>query len=148
MAIQRWEPFGDLRRMEDTMNRLWRGFWGSPVDGDGHWTLPLDVVDRGDRFLVHASLPGVKPGDARVSIEDGVLTIRAHSEERTEDRREEYVLRERRYGSSSRSIRLPRSVDADRVEATYENGVLTVALPKTEASRGREVKVNAAGQAA
>ena len=78
MTLQRWDPFNELRRMQETMNHLWRGFGTSTTEGQEMetWAVPLDVVQQGDNFVIRASLPGVNPDNIDVSIEDNVLTIR------------------------------------------------------------------------
>jgi HSP20 family protein len=145
MVMQRWEPFNELRRMEETMNRLWRGFTGIGEERDGmeSWALPLDVVQEGDRIVVHASVPGVRPDDIDVTFEEGVLTIKGRTQAEHEERQGQYLLRERRTGSFYRAIRLPETVDADKAESNYHNGVLTIAFPKQEAKKAKHLKVNA-----
>lgn len=149
--MQRWDPITELRRMEDTMNRLWRGFsTGDPShEGAGAmaWLLPLDVAEEKDRIVVKASLPGVNPEHIDVSIEDGVLTIKGETKEEREEKGVNYLLRERRAGSYHRAIRLPDSTDADKAHSTYEHGVLTVTLPKTEAKRPKQLKVHVSAPA-
>ncbi len=140
MALQRWEPFRDLRRIENTVDRFWRGFG---VDQSGGWAVPLDVVQEGDNILVHGTLPGVKPEDIKVTIEDGVLNISAESKHDHEEQNGNYLIRERRSGKFRRALRLPDSVDAEAAETTYENGVLTVTLPKVEAKKAKRLEVKA-----
>ncbi len=140
MALQRWEPFRDLRRIENTADRFWRGFG---VNESGGWAVPLDVVQEGDSIVVRGTLPGVKPEDIKVTIEDGVLNISAESEHDREGQNGNYVIRERRSGKFRRVLRLPESVDAEAAETTYENGVLTVTLPKVEAKKAKRLEVKA-----
>ena len=145
MALRRWDPFGDMRRMQESMDHLWRGLY--PQDKEaadttaGRWPAPLDVMDRGDKFVVEASLPGVTPEDIEVSIEGNVLSIKGAGKSEEEHNRGEHIIRERRTGSFHRSLRLPNTVDTDRAEPHYENGVLTITLPKADAGRVRQVKV-------
>lgn len=143
--LQRWDPVTELRRMEDTMNRLWRGFAGGDSFQDGaesmNWLLPVDVVEEGDRILVNASLPGIDPAHIDVSVEDRVLTIRGQTKTEEERKGANYLMRERREGTFYRAIRLPDAADADKAESHYEHGVLTVTLPKVEAKRPKQLKV-------
>ncbi len=147
--LQRRDPFRELRRMEDNMNRLWRGF-GTGIATDGAeiegWTLPLDVVEEGDKVVVHASMPGIKPEDIEVSIDDNVLTIKGHAKAEEEKRDKSYLMRERWIGSFHRSVRLPDSANAEKAESSYEHGVLTVSVPKVEQKKAKrlEIKVNKA----
>ena len=141
MAIQRWDPFGDLRRVD----RLFRLPHGRSYNGSREgWTLPLDVVDEGEKVVVKASLAGFKPEEIHVTVEDGVLAIKAETEEKAESNENGYLLRERRSGSFYRSLRLPESVDAENVESTYENGVLSVRLPRVESKKAKVIEVKAA----
>ena len=140
MALQRWEPFRDLRRIEDTVDRFWRGFG---VEHGGGWAVPLDVVQEGDSIVVQGTLPGVKPEDIKVTIEDGVLNISAETKHEREEQNGNYLIRERRSGKFRRVLRLPDSVDAEAAETTYENGVLTITLPKVEAKKAKRLEVKA-----
>ena len=144
--MQRWDPFSDLRQMQDTMDRMWRrvGTTSRSSGSDSEieaWAVPLDVSQKGDNTVIRASMPGVSPGDIQVSIEDNVLTIRGQTAEEYQDEGETYLMRERRTGSFHRALRLPDSVDPDRVEPRYENGVLTITVPKAEAKKARQLTV-------
>jgi HSP20 family protein len=144
MVLRRWDPFGELRRMQDNMDRLWRGFYandeGSPAIEQ--WAIPLDVVEEGDNILVHASLPGVKPDDIDVTIENDILTVKGHSTMEREHKNGNYLMKERRTGSFHRSLRLPDTVDTEKASPHYENGVLTVALPKVEPKKAKKLTIN------
>ena len=124
------------------MNRLWRGFEG---DGDSegveNWSVPLDVAREGDNYIVHASIPGVDPDNISVSIEDNVLTIQANTQSEFEHKDGEYLMKERRVGSFHRALRLPDTVDTDKIQPTYKNGVLTINVPKAESKKARQLKV-------
>ena len=156
--LQRRGPFGELRQMQDNMDRIWRRFGGSHggFNGFNHgfnqeenngfeaWAAPLDVVADGEDFVVRASMPGVSPDNIHVSIEDNVLTIRGETASHFENTEGSYLMRERRSGSFHRALRLPDTVDQDRAEPRYEHGVLTVTLPKAEAKRARQFEVKVA----
>ena len=109
----------------------------------GGWAVPLDVIQEGDSVVVQATLPGVKPADIKVTIEDGVLSISGESKLDREEQNGNYLIRERRSGKFRRVLRLPDSVDAEAAETTYENGVLTVTLPKVEAKKAKRLEVKA-----
>ena len=145
--IQRFDPFNDLRRMQNTMDRMWRGFGnGSGASSDNPeieaWAVPLDVFQKGEDTVIRASMPGVAPGDIQVSIEDNVLTIKGHTLKEHQESSGNYLMRERRSGSFHRALRLPDSVDADKVQPHYQNGVLTITVPKAEAKRARQLQVH------
>ncbi len=142
MVLQRWDPLAELRRMESTMNRAWRGFasrWYEP-DAEG-WGIPLDVVEEGDEVVVQASLPGLKAEEIDVSIDDGVLTIRGQTSAERERKSGGYLMQERRSGTFYRSLRLPDSLDQDKVKPVYKNGVLTVAFPKLASKTPKRLTV-------
>ncbi len=142
MVLQRWYPMYELRRTHRAMNRRWPGF-GFTVNGieRSGWAIPLDVVEEGDDLLVRASLPGVSPEEIDVSIEDQILTIKAEAKVEEERKEGGYLMKERRSGSFHRSLRLPDTVDADKAKTLYENGVLTVTLPKAESKKAKHLKV-------
>ena len=140
MVLQRRDPFRDLRRIENTMDRFWRGFGGQEAGG---WAVPLDVVQDGDSIVIHGTLPGVKAEEISVTIDDGVLEIKAESKTDHEEQNGNYLIRERRAGTFHRVLRLPDSVDADKAETRYEDGVLTVRLPKVEARKAKVLEVKA-----
>ncbi len=148
MVMQPWIPFRELRRMDETMNRLWRGFgrFNPEIEGAEGWTLPLDVIEQDDRVLVKASVPGVKPDELDISIEDNVLTIKGETSTSEDIVEEHYRLRERRFGSFHRTLRLPESVNSDGADTHYEHGVLTVSLPKAEAKKARRLSINTHSQ--
>lgn len=145
-TLTRWEPYRDLQSMRTMMER----FFGEPMTGftgvwpRGEMSLALDVAEEKDAYLVKASVPGVKPEEIDVSMVNNVLTIRGEMKEDQEIKEEEYHLRERRYGSFMRSVTLPDSVDAEQIEATYENGVLTLRVPKSEAVKPKKIAVHTA----
>ncbi|WP_160168752.1 Hsp20/alpha crystallin family protein [Dehalococcoides mccartyi] len=122
------------------MNRLWRGFGGAPA-GTEDWNISLDVVQRPDELVVKASIPGVKPETIDLAIEDNILTLRADRKPDFEDEKSVYLVQERPTGSFYRALRLPETVDGNKVQSTYENGVLTIVLPKAEEKKKKQIKI-------
>jgi HSP20 family protein len=143
MVMQRWDPVRELRQMDDTMNRLWRGI-GGVSNGTEEWNISLDVVQRPDEIVVKGSIPGVKPDTIDLAIEDNILTLRAERKPDFEDEKSIYLIQERPTGSFYRALRLPDTVDANKVRSTYENGVLTIVLPKAEEKKKKQIKIQAA----
>ncbi len=148
--MQRWDPFRDLRQMQDTMDRLWRGIGSSPGGPSDSpeieaWAVPLDVIRKGEDTVIRASMPGVSADDIQVSIEDHVLTIRGQTAAQHQDEDADYMMRERRTGSFYRALRLPDSVDPDKVQPHYEQGILTIIVPKAEAKKARQLQVQTGG---
>ena len=144
MVLQRWDPFRDLQQLDDAMNRLWRGMdTRLPVRTGGEdWNILVDVIRRPEEIVIQASMPGVLPGDIDVTFEDNVLTIRAERRDEAESEDTRYLVRERSYGSCYRALRLPESVDADKITSSYENGVLSISLPKAEEKKPKQIKVS------
>ena len=154
MVVNRWDPFRELRplreirRVEDTVDRVWRGLGAHAVGtapDDASWAIPLDVVRDGDNVVAHASLPGVKPEDISVTIDDSVLTISGHTETEADGTQGKYLVRERRTGTFQRSLRLSDSIDAENAESSYEAGVLTITLPKLEAKKAKQLSITVKG---
>ena len=140
MVMQRWDPLRELRQMDETMNRLWRGFGGAPASTED-WNISMDVVQRPDDIVVKASIPGVKPEAIELAIEDNILTLRADRKPDFEDEKSVYLVQERPTGSFYRALRLPETVDSNKVQSTYENGVLTIVLPKAEEKKKKQIKI-------
>jgi len=147
MVMQRWDPYRDLRNMDDTINRLWRSFGvgNNFREGAEDWNVLLDVIQKKDEILVKASVPGIDPGSLDVSIEDSVLTIKAERKPETLTADESYLLQERPSGVFYRALHLPDSVDANRVHSNCENGVLTIVLPKAEERKRKQITVKVSG---
>jgi HSP20 family protein len=142
MTLDKWEPFGEMRRMDEALSRLWRGLdFRRPFEMLETWDVPLDIVDHENEIEVKASLPDIDPARVDVSVTDGVLTIKGESSSEKEDKKGNYLLRERRSGSFYRAVRLPDSVDSDRARSSYAKGVLTVTLPKVVRRKAQKIKV-------
>ena len=146
MAVQRWYPFGSVRRHDDAFDGLSRGFFGReyrPGDSNG-WTVPVDIVEEG-QVLVHASVPGIDPSEIDVTVDGDVLTIRGSTARESETQEGSYVRRELQRGAFSRALRLSDTVDRDNIRPSYENGVLTIALPKTAATKAKRLPIAVGG---
>ena len=143
--LTRWDPFTDLRTTMDRFfepgfSRPWR-IMPSVVEYRNS-AFPVEVSETEGEIEVKASLPGVKPEEVDITVTNDVLTIKAeHKEESVEDKKRDYYRREIRYGAMQRSLSLPVSVDSDKAEARFENGELTLRLPKAEAMRTKQIKV-------
>lgn len=149
MYMLHYDPFRELRRFQGRQGRGWRGFPHLTAATEaGEWPLPLDVTEGEDGVVVTASVPGFKPEDIDVTIEDNVLTINARTESAEETAvpngagDERFLIRERRSGAFRRSLRLPEFVDSEGADTRYEHGVLSITLPKAEARKARRLTVN------
>lgn len=144
--ITRWNPVRELANMQSMMDRMFEDFWGplSETNGTtlGDRTLALDIHADDDGYTVVTEMPGLKADDIKVHLEGNYLIIERELPEQTHEREDKRaIMRERRYGRYSRSVRLPQAVDPDNVEAHYEDGVLTLTLPFAEEARPRMIPV-------
>ena len=142
--VTRWDPFREMVTMRRAVDRLIensvgdQGEWQQP-----EWSLALDVVENEDSFLVKASVPGAKPEDIDITFNKGMLTIRGEMKDESEQENGQYHLRERRWGSFSRSIALPQTIKAEDIQAEYNNGVLLLKMPKAEEVKPKRIQIAA-----
>ncbi len=143
--LTRWDPFQEMLNLRRTVDRL---FDNSNPDNcqSMQWGLAVDVVENKDDFIVKASVPGINPDDLDVSYNDDTLTIKGEIKSDNEVKNEQYQLRERRYGTFARSISLPVKVKGDAIEANYQNGVLTLRLPKAEEVKPKRISIKVSDQ--
>ena len=144
MAIQLWDPVREMVSLRDVMNSLLQESYVRPgaMLGDGTPAmLPLDISENENEFIVKASLPGIRPEDVQITVHGDTLTIRGEMKAEQEKKDEHYHLRERRYGLVQRTVKLSASVRADEAKADFENGVLTLTLPKSEEAKPKQIKV-------
>jgi HSP20 family protein len=129
--------------MEDSVNRLWHGFGGTPVyhEGAEDWNILIDVIQKPESIVVNASMPGVEAGDIDLSIEENVLTLKAERKAEAEGEQSRYLLRERPTGSFYRAIRLPDTIDSENIQSCYYNGVLSIDLPRAEEKKKKQIKI-------
>jgi HSP20 family protein len=109
----------------------------------GEWELPIDMYQTANEVVVKASVPGLKPEEVDVSITGDTLTIKGEQKEEKEVEEENYIYKERRYGTFSRSMLIPVKVKSDKAEAVFEDGTLTLTLPKAEEVKPKQIKVKA-----
>lgn len=125
----------------DEFDRLFERPFNRPVSNN--WSVAVDVAETEDGYLVEASVPGISVDDLEITLEDGVLTIQGEVKLEEEKEDVNYHVRERRYGKFSRSIRFPTLVNGDSVEASYENGVLSLNVPKAEEVKPKRIEIKA-----
>ena len=140
MSIVRWEPLRDFMTLRGAMDRLFEdSFVGRrprewlPAEG----TLALDMYQTEEAAVIKSSVPGVKPDDIDITISGNTLTISGETKEEEED----YIRRERRYGSVSRSVVLPEGLEPGKAEASFEDGILTLSIPKAPEAKPKVIKV-------
>lgn len=140
------EPFRELMSLRQAMDRLFDESFVKlfrPLMGAEEPVL--DMYKTADDVVIKASLPGVKPEDVDITISGDTVTIKGETKAEEEIKREDYLYQERRYGAFSRTVRLPASLQADKVEAVFENGVLRLTIPKAEESKPKAIKVKIGG---
>jgi len=140
--VIRWDPFRDMMSLRRSMDRIFdEAITDSETWQPATWDLALDVIENEDEYLVRASLPGLNPDDLEITYINNALTIKGEVKEENEVKESRYHLRERRYGSFARSILLPSNVSAEKIDANYENGILTLKLPKAEEAKPKKISV-------
>ncbi len=141
--LTRWDPFRDMWSMRSNLDRFFENALANfGADWNPNtWDLALDVAETNDEYLVKASLPGVNPDEVEITYDSNILTIKGETKKDQTIDEDRYHLRERRYGSFSRSISLPSAVKPDQIEAVYNAGVLTLHLPKSEEAKPKRIKV-------
>lgn len=155
-AATLWQPFDTLRQEVDRIfEDFTRGFGRFPLgrrmldleplarfEGGASFAAPaIDVVEKDNEYAISAELPGLDEKDVDVSVSEDMLTIKGEKKEEKEEKAKNYYLSERRYGSFQRTFQLPPGVDAERIEANFQKGVLRVTLPKTPEARRKEKKI-------
>ena len=150
-TMMRWDPFQDLRSAQDEMAQM------SPIlahalglhdhpQGTARaattaWAPALDISERKDAYLVTVELPGLKPEDLDITMEDGLLTIKGERQFTAESSEQQFHRVERRYGAFRRSITLPAQVQAEQIEASFDNGVLQIVVPKMEEATPKRIQI-------
>jgi HSP20 family protein len=140
-ALAPWSGLGSLRKeMDRLFDRFWEGDF--PVlPAFGEWSPALDVSETKDAVVVKAEVPGMDPKDIQLSLQENVLTIKGEKKQEKEEKGEHFYRAERSYGAFGRVIRLPVSVDGEKVTASFKNGLLTVTLPKAPAAKGSVIPI-------
>ena len=139
-TLTRWEPFAELGELRSRFDRMFEDFF------DGHerqWTPAIDVERKNGNLVVRADVPGIKPEEVKIEVENDILTVSGEHEERKEEKDKHFLRRERRYGSFSRSMALPTSVDAKKIKATTHDGVVEVTIPLPSEPKQTKVEIKA-----
>ncbi len=148
-TLTRWDPMAEFHNLRTAMDRLFDQGMGrmGPARGEEleSRTLGIDVVETNEDYVVRAAVPGVKPEDVDITINDDVLTISGGFEEKHEEKEQQYIRQELHYGQFHRSLKLPPTVEADKANAKFENGMLELHLPKRPEARARSLKITPQG---
>jgi HSP20 family protein len=147
MALVRWEPMHELNSLQGEMNRLFNSFFdeGTGRSERRRWAPAVDLIERDDSLVLKADLPGLTEDDVKIEVRDAVLTIAGERKAEHEDKQNGYYRVERSFGRFSRSLQLPDGVDADRIAAAFEKGVLEVTIPKPEQRQPRRIEIGSNG---
>lgn len=147
-SIVRWSPARNFASVQDELNRVMEDVFGrssrSEDSGAVLWHPPVDIEEQPDRYTLHLELPGMRLEDIKITIEDNRLMIRGEKTRTEEQKNATYHRLERVYGTFERSFALSHAVKSDKIEATYRDGVLEVAVPKAEEAKAREIPVKTA----
>ena len=149
MSIVRYDPFRDLRTLQEEVNRLFTGNVTRAFDGEGiargSWNPNVDIYENKDQIVLEAELPGMSREDFDLSVENNIITLRGERHFEKKDDTDNYHRVERAYGSFTRSFTLPNTVSGEGAVADYRNGVLRVVLPKKEETKARRIEVKGEG---
>jgi len=141
-----WSPFTELNRLREEINRIFeepsQGFMERSAGFFEGWSPSLDVFEEKDNVVVKAELPGMKKEEIEVSLVGDTLTISGERREEEENKDAESYRSERFFGRFQRSVTLPHQVDANKIQANYKDGILTVTLPKSEEAKRKQIEVN------
>jgi HSP20 family protein len=146
-TLTRWEPWREMNTLRRGLERFFDEPFAPRLWMPWHleaFEMAVDVAEDENSYIVKASMPGVKPEDVEVTLQNNMLTIKGEAKEDKEIKEEDYHVRERRYGGFMRSLSLPATVKADKIEARHEDGVLVVRLPKSEADKPKKIAVKPA----
>ncbi len=145
MALTRWDPFKDLLRLQDELNRLFESEISRRMGEEGltssSWIPPVDIYEDENNIVVKADLPGMDQKDIEVKVENNSLVIKGEKKFEDEEKKNNYHRIERFYGTFQRVFTLPDTVDVEKIKATYKNGVLEITIPKKPETKPKQIKV-------
>jgi HSP20 family protein len=144
MALVPWKPFDELTSFRREMDRLWDRFFSERPALDmleKGWEPTMDITETKSDLIVKAELPGIDPKEIDISLTGDTLTIKGEKQQEKEEKEENYYRIERSYGIFSRTIKLPVTVQNDKIKASYQHGVLKITLPKSEEAKQKQIKI-------
>ncbi len=144
MALDRWDPLREMMTLREAMDRLFQESVVRPTGSflaGARGATPVDIAERDNSFVVQAAMPGIAPEEIQVTVKGNTLTIRGEHKDEEERSDQNWLVRERRGQSFYRSVTLPTAVNADKAEAKYENGVLTLTLPKADEALPKQIRI-------
>ena len=149
-ALIRWEPTRELSTLRGRMDRLFNEAFGRDWGGEeglktGVWIPPVDVYETKESIVLKTDLPDVNKDEVDISVENNTLTLKGERKMEKETNEKNFYRMERSYGSFTRSFTLPPTIEAEKIEASFANGVLTLTLPKREESKPKQIRVKVNG---
>lgn len=142
--LTRWEPVREMMTLREAMDRLFDDAFTRPFNVSAVSAIPaIDLYQTADEVVVKAALPGLKTEDVQISVTGEVLTLRGEYKQEEEKKEATWHIREQRYGSFERSIMLPTDIQTDKAKADFENGILTISLPKAETVKPKTINIKA-----
>ena len=139
----RWEPAREMMTLREAMDRLFNDAFTHPLSLSGNnWSIPaVDMYQTDNEVVVKAALPGIKADEVQINVTGEVLTLKGETKQENETKEKAYHIREQRWGAFERSLVLPTEVIADKAKADFENGVLTITLPKAEEVKPKTINI-------
>ena len=138
----RWEPAREMMSLRDAMDRLFDDAFTHPLSLRNGWSVPaIDMYQTDDEIVVKAALPGIKADEVQINITGEVLTLKGEVSQNQEMEEKAWHIREQRFGSFERSVALPTDVVADKAKADFENGILTITLPKADEVKPKTITI-------
>jgi len=150
MNLVTYDPLRELRSLQDEVNRVFSSSFSRGSDNEmmrGAWSPTVDIYENKDQIVLEAELPGMKPEDVNISVENNVLTIHGERKFEKKDEKDNFHRVERSYGSFTRSFTLPPTVSSEAADAVFENGILRLTLAKREEAKPRKIEIKAGGDA-
>jgi len=145
MSIVPWKPIGELNTLRSEMDSLWDRFFPERPFHETYqiheWLPSIDLKENKDALVVKAELPGLEAKDVELTLTEDILTIRGEKKEEKEEKDEHHFFVESYCGAFERKIKLPMHVRTDKIDATFDKGVLTIKLPKSEEAKKKEIKI-------
>ena len=145
MTLVKFHPAHDLMRMRQ-MDRLFNNFFSRSFSDDDYpeidWSPSVDIMEKESEYFLRAELPGLNKDDVKITLQDNVLTLKGEKKEEVKEENKNYHLCERKHGKFLRSFRIPTPVETKKIDASYNDGILTISLPKTEEAKPKEIEIS------
>jgi HSP20 family protein len=140
--LGKWEPFRDMLNLRADMDKVFKTFFsGFPEEREGYWAPVIDIEEDKDNIVVKVEIPGMRKDDIKIAVHGNMLSVSGERKQENEVKDKTYHRIERAYGKFSRIITLPSEIDADKIRASYKDGLLKINLPKMESMKPRQIDI-------